>query len=98
MRSEVVDVPVWAYSINSADTSLNAYLKEQPICSHYDLGKQIAKLFGAEIINPNEDPILQFVHGTELHTNYVFMPWKKIDGKAQFLKTEQIGANKEGTK
>ena len=98
MRAEVVDVPVWSYSINSADTSLNAYLKEQPICSHYDLGKQIAKLFGVEIINPNEDPILQFVHGTELHTNYVFMPWKKIDGKAQFLKTEQIGANKEGTK
>lgn len=97
MRPEVVDVPVWAYAINT-DTSLNTYLREQPICSHYDLGKQIAMLFGAEIINPNEDPALQFVHGTELHTNYVFMPWKKINGTVQFLKTDQIGAHKEGAK
>lgn len=89
MRPEVVDVPVWVYTINT-DTSLNTYLKEQPICSHYDLGKQIAKLFGAEIINPNEDPTLQFVHGTELHTNYVFMPWKKANGHAEFLKTRRI--------
>lgn len=90
MRAEVVDVPVWAYAINT-DTSLNAYLKEQSICSHYDLGKQIAKLFGAEIFNPNEDPTLQFVHGTELHTNYVFMPWKKVYNEGKFLKLEQIG-------
>jgi glucan phosphoethanolaminetransferase (alkaline phosphatase superfamily) len=92
MRPEVVDVPVWAYAIN-ADTSLNTYLKEQPICSHYDLGKQIAKLFGAEIVNPNEDPVLQFVHGTELHTNYVFMPWKKTNGHAEFLKTKRVSLN-----
>ncbi len=90
MRSEVVDVPVWAYAIN-ANQSLNYYLKSQKICSHYDLGKQIAKLFGAEITNPNEDPTLQFVHGTELHTNYEYMPWKKTNGKAKFLKTEKIG-------
>jgi glucan phosphoethanolaminetransferase (alkaline phosphatase superfamily) len=90
MRSEVVDVPVWAYAINT-DHSLNHYLKSQNICSHYDLGKQIAKLFGAEIINPNEDPTLQFVHGTELHTNYEYMPWKKTKGKAEFLKTEKTG-------
>lgn len=90
MRSEVVDVPVWAYAINT-DHSLNHYIKSQKICSHYDLGKQIAKLFGAEIANPNEDPTLQFVHGTQLHTNYEYMPWKKTNGKAEFLKTEKIG-------
>lgn len=94
MRSEVVDVPIWAYAIN-ADQGLNHYLKSQKICSHYDLGKQIAKLFGAEIINPNEDPTLQFVHGTELHTNYEYMPWKKTNGKAEFLKTEMIGVTVE---
>lgn len=90
MRSEVVDVPVWAYTVN-ADNCLNNYLKTQPVCSHYDLTKQIAKLFGAEIFNPNENPNLQFVHGTELHTNYVFMPWKKIKGTAEFLQIERIG-------
>ncbi len=90
MRSEVVDVPVWAYTIN-ADKCLNNYIKTQPVCSHYDLGKQIAKLFGAEIFNPNENPNLQFIHGTELHTNYVFMPWEKINGTAKFLQIEQIG-------
>ena len=90
MRSEVVDVPVWAYAINT-DQGLNHYLKSQKICSHYDLGKQIAKLFGAEITNPNEDPTQQFVHGTELHTNYEYMPWKKTNGRAEFLKTEKIG-------
>lgn len=89
MRPEVVDIPIWSYTIN-ADKYFNTYLKKQPICSHYDLGKQIAKLFGAEIINPNEDPLLQFVHGTELHTNYAFIPWKKIDNSAQFLKIERI--------
>jgi glucan phosphoethanolaminetransferase (alkaline phosphatase superfamily) len=92
MRPEVVDVPVWAYTIN-ADTSLSTYLRDQPICSHYDLGKQIAKLFGAEIINPNEDPVLQFVHGTEIHTNYVFMPWKKTNDHAEFLKTRRVSLN-----
>ena len=90
MRSEVVDVPVWAYAINT-DQNLNHYLNSQKICSHYDLGKQIAKLFGAEVTNPNEDNELQFVHGTELHTNYEYMPWKKTNGKAKFLKTEKIG-------
>jgi hypothetical protein len=51
----------------------------------------IRKLFGADILNPNEDSSLQFVHGTELHTNYEFMPWKRNDSQAVFLKTERRG-------
>ncbi len=90
MRPEVADVPVWSYTIK-ADMALNNYIKTQLVCSHYDLTKQIAKLFGAEILNPNEDPVLQFVHGTELHADYVFMPWKKVNGREKFLKLEQIG-------
>ncbi len=91
MRSEVVDVPIWAYAIH-ANPSLITYLKTHSVCSHYDLGKQIAKLFGAEILNPNEDSTLQFVHGTELHANYEYMPWKKINGHEEFLKTERVGS------
>lgn len=89
MKPEVADVPIWAYTIN-AEKSLNTYLKIHPICSHYELGKQIANLFGVKITNPNENPVLQFVHGTELHTNYMFMPWKKVNEAAEFLKTERI--------
>ncbi len=87
MRSEVVDVPIWAYAIN-ADLCLNDYLKSQPVCSHYDLGKQIANLFGVNICNPNEHPDLQYVHGTELHTNYPIIPWKKTKLGAKFSKVE----------
>ncbi len=87
MQPEVVDVPVWAYAIN-ADLCLNNYLKSQTVCSHYDLGKQIANLFGAHIHNPNEHPNLQYVHGTELHKNYPVMPWKKTKKGAEFLKIE----------
>ncbi len=89
MYKEVADVPVWAYTID-ANSSLNNYLKKQQICSHYDLGKQIASLLGANIINPNEEPELQFVHGTELHTDYQLIPWKKSNGEAEFLKVQRV--------
>lgn len=89
MRPEVADVPIWSYALN-ADTSLNNYLKSQSVCSHYDLSKQIAHLMGAEIINPNENDSLQFVHGTELQANYEVMPWKKTNNKAEFFQNQRV--------
>lgn len=92
MRPEVVDVPVWTYTIN-ADTSLNKYIKSQSVCSHYDLGKQIANLFGAKIFNPNESHDLQFVHGTELWTDYQLMPWKNGKTGIEFLKIQTVNTS-----
>lgn len=89
MHVEVADVPVWVYAIHT-DLSLITYLKEQTVCSHYDLSKQIAHLFGAEISNPNEDPVLQFVHGSEIYTNHEILPWKKVNQDIEFLKIQRI--------
>ncbi len=92
MQAEVADVPIWAYAMN-ADVALIKPIKNQPI-SHYDLAKLTANLFGATIINPNEDPTLQFVHGSEIYTAYEFMPWKKAGGAAVFLNNQRVGDKK----
>jgi glucan phosphoethanolaminetransferase (alkaline phosphatase superfamily) len=89
MQPEVADVPVWAYVLGT-NAALVAPIKNQPF-SHYDVGKLIATFFGAEITNPNEDPSLQFVHGSEIYTNYEFMPWKKASGAPAFLKNRRVG-------
>lgn len=91
MQPEVADVPIWAFSIQSRHQLL-APIKNN-IISHYDLGKYIAKLFGAEIVNPNEDETLQFVHGSEIFTDYEFIPWKKNNGKVSFLKNQWVSTH-----
>lgn len=88
MQPEVTDVPVWAYALGT-NKALIYPIKNQPF-SHYDLGKLIATFFGAEITNPNEDPSLQFVHGSEIYTNYEFMSWKKINNAPAFLKNRRV--------
>ena len=46
---------------------------------------------GATIVNPNENDSLQFVHGTEMQTNYEVMPWKKTNNnKAEFLQNQRV--------
>lgn len=87
MQPEVSDVPVWALA---STPELISPLKNQPIISHYDLAKYIANLFGSTIANPNENATLQYVHGSELYTNYEFMPWKKGNEKPEFLKNQCI--------
>ena len=89
MQPEVTDVPVWAYVLGTTNNALISPIRNQPF-SHYDLGKLIATFFGAEITNPNEDPFLQFVHGSEIYTNYEFMPWKKTNNAPEFLKNRRV--------
>lgn len=88
MQPEVADVPFWALLIKAPSQILYP-LKDFPL-SHYDLAKYISTLFGATISNPNENQNLQYVHGSEILTNYEFMPWKKIKGNAIFLKNQWI--------
>ena len=88
MEPEVSDVPVWSYCINTQPTHL-ASLKNQ-IISHYDLAKHIGGLMGATITNPNENSTHQFVHSSEIYTNYQFMPWKKEHGKVVFFDKEWV--------
>ncbi len=89
MQPEVTDVPVWAYALGTNEALISP-IRKQPI-SHYDLGKLIGTFLGAEITNPNEDPSLQFVHGSEVYTDYEFMPWKKSNGVPEFLKNRWVG-------
>jgi glucan phosphoethanolaminetransferase (alkaline phosphatase superfamily) len=89
MQPEVTDVPVWAYALGTNEALISP-IRKQPI-SHYDLGKLIGAFLGAEITNPNEDPTLQFVHGSEIYTDYEFMPWKKSNGAPEFLKNRRVG-------
>jgi hypothetical protein len=89
MQPEVVDVPVWALTIG-ANNALIAAIKNLSIYSHYDLGKHVASLLGATVSNPNEDPALQFVHGSEIYTAYEYMPWKKSAQGVAFLENRWI--------
>ncbi len=89
MQPEVADVPVWTFTIKANPQVISPF-KNQPI-SHYDLAKYIANLFGTTITNPNENHTFQYVHGSEMYTNYEFMPWKKVNGKPVFLKNQWVG-------
>ena len=40
--------------------------------------------------NPNEEKTLQFVHGSEIFTDYEFMPWEKDNEKAVFLRNQWV--------
>ena len=88
MEPEVVDVPIWALAINTNPSHI-AFAKNT-IVSHYDLAKHISALMGATIINPNEDPKKQFIHSSEIYTNYQFMPWDKDSQNVTFLKKEWL--------
>jgi len=91
MQPEVADVPIW---ILAPKPALISSLKNQSIISHYDLAKYIATLFGATITNPNENSHLQYVHGSELYTDYEFMPWKIEKGQAIFLENQWVDEKK----
>jgi len=88
MQPEVADIPIWAFAINAHTQLLSSF--KNKIISHYDLGKYIAELIGVKITNPNEEKTLQFVHGSEIFTDYEFMPWEKDNEKAVFLRNQWV--------
>lgn len=87
MAQEVADVPMLMWDTNGMCIP---YIKNKNICSHYDIGKFIAQIMGVTVVNHNEIPDLQFVHGSEFYKNYPYMPWKIEDDQVKFEPTQIV--------
>ena len=68
--------------------------------THYDIGKSVARMMGFEIVNPNEEPNVRFVHGNNLYKDYQFIRVETDENgrmKSQETGTVGILAPADGT-
>lgn len=79
----VADVPVFAFGPSSHP--FLEWINSTSYISHYDLGIKIAHLLGYEIINPNDDGIHRFIHGSYFYgKEYKAIRWKNQNNTLVF--------------